>query len=280
MSYEKFCRLRDQRKPGAEISEYTEAQAFDLAIAAPVVAPVEPERMNTDQSREYLVDFMTKHFTDKTYHRYIRGERGSVNLAGDFAWQMARALRLVSTPVAVRQADAPFQVGPSIPEWLRRISELMRTQDEQCTADAMFVVEQRRLLIGLDTDYSQGPEDIVWCVDDSNIFQADEEFADLERAYDENGAVRENYSRHSFIEQWFLVTAFFTEKDAGDFVERHSHKYDGSLRVTVECEMRNRQWAMLREWILSLSEAPTSALDQPVGVVESAGAAFYSGSEP
>jgi hypothetical protein len=37
---------------------------------------------------------MEQHFTDKTYHRYIRGQRDTVNLAGDFAWQMARALRL------------------------------------------------------------------------------------------------------------------------------------------------------------------------------------------
>jgi hypothetical protein len=61
----------------------------------------EPPRMNTDESREYLIKFMEKHFTDRTYHRYIRGERGSVNLAGDFAWQMARALRMLeSAPAA------------------------------------------------------------------------------------------------------------------------------------------------------------------------------------
>jgi len=65
--------------------------------------------MTTDESREYLVKFMEKHFTDRTYHRYIRGERGSVNLAGDFAWQMARALRMLeaaSGPGAPEALDA------------------------------------------------------------------------------------------------------------------------------------------------------------------------------
>ena len=72
--------------------------------------PTEPEKMTTDQSREYLVKFMEQHFTDKTYHRYIRGERGAVNLAGDFAWQMARALRMIqpSTAKASSQPTAPM----------------------------------------------------------------------------------------------------------------------------------------------------------------------------
>ena len=51
--------------------------------------------MTINQSRDYLVKFMERHFTDKTFGRYIRGERGGVNLAGDFAWQLARALRMI-----------------------------------------------------------------------------------------------------------------------------------------------------------------------------------------
>jgi len=76
--------------------------------AAPGAEPVEPPRMTANQSREYLVDFMEKHFTDKTYHRYIRGERDSVNLAADFAWQMARALRMLeAAPSAPGTPEAP-----------------------------------------------------------------------------------------------------------------------------------------------------------------------------
>lgn len=29
--YKEFCRLRDYRKPGAEVPQYTEAEAFALA---------------------------------------------------------------------------------------------------------------------------------------------------------------------------------------------------------------------------------------------------------
>lgn len=59
-------------------------------------AAAEPMRISIDQSRDYLVEFMNKHFTDKTFRSYIRGEHvGRANLAGDFAWQMARALRML-----------------------------------------------------------------------------------------------------------------------------------------------------------------------------------------
>jgi len=49
--------------------------------------------MTTDEAREYLVEFMEKNFTDKTFHLYIRGVRVHNNLASDFAWQMANALK-------------------------------------------------------------------------------------------------------------------------------------------------------------------------------------------
>jgi hypothetical protein len=151
-----------------------------------------------------------------------------------------------------------LKAAGGVPDELRAIGQLLRTQDEQCTADAMFVVEQKRLIIGFDTDYSQGPEDIVWCIEDHNIFQGDEEFAELERAYEEDGTIPENYSRHGFAWQWAFITAFFTDKDSAEFVERHGHKYEGELRVTVECEVRNRQWAAMRKWLMSLA-APQAA---------------------
>ena len=31
-NYKEFCRLRDHRKPGAEVPQYTEAEAFALAV--------------------------------------------------------------------------------------------------------------------------------------------------------------------------------------------------------------------------------------------------------
>jgi hypothetical protein len=88
-------------------------EACNSTINAALMMPdpvrqAEPERMDTDESREYLVKFMEQHFTDTTFHRYIRGQiSGSAPLAGDFAWQMARALRMLpaANPAAVGAGD-------------------------------------------------------------------------------------------------------------------------------------------------------------------------------
>lgn len=105
LAIQEACGLHtDEYAPGSVI-EYIKELEGDRP-AATSAARQEPERLNTDQSREYLVKFMEQHFTDKTFHRYIRGERDKVNLAGDFAWQMARALRLLEADRAAAKGAA------------------------------------------------------------------------------------------------------------------------------------------------------------------------------
>lgn len=84
-------------------------QARAQQAAAPGALDAEPPRMTTDEAREYLVKFTERHFTDKTFHRYIRNDQGNrQGLAGDFAWQMARALRMLEVaPSAPGTPEAP-----------------------------------------------------------------------------------------------------------------------------------------------------------------------------
>jgi hypothetical protein len=67
----------------------------------------EPKRMSITESKEYLIAFMERYFKDKTFHSYIRGGYDA-GLAGDFAWEMARALRMLesSQSPATSAADA------------------------------------------------------------------------------------------------------------------------------------------------------------------------------
>ncbi|MES2262171.1 MAG: hypothetical protein V4724_26930 [Pseudomonadota bacterium] len=98
-------RIERARAPDAN----SNSPEFDGIKTRPA-AEAEPEKLNTEQSREYLVSFMERHFIDKTFHRYIRGQRVNVNLAGDFAWQMARALRLIFA-AAAPSATAVIPLG-------------------------------------------------------------------------------------------------------------------------------------------------------------------------
>ena len=84
------------------------------SIAGPVASAAQNKPLTVDEAREYLVTFMEANFTDRTYHSYIRGDFGRNALAGDFAWQLATALRKLAAPAPVQQADlCPCGFGSS-----------------------------------------------------------------------------------------------------------------------------------------------------------------------
>ena len=91
--------------------------------------------MTTDEAREYLVNFMEQHFTDKTYHRYIRGDSMRIGpMAGDFAWQMAQALRKLARPAAMGAA------GLDRAELEQRMYAWSKAEGWDATAKAMQAV--------------------------------------------------------------------------------------------------------------------------------------------
>lgn len=49
--YKEFCRLRDYRRPGAEVPHHTEAEAFALALQSKA-RPEEPAPRKTNQTTE------------------------------------------------------------------------------------------------------------------------------------------------------------------------------------------------------------------------------------
>lgn len=63
---------------------------------------------DTDSAREYLVQWMREHFpSDRTFSAHIREE-----LAGDFAWQLAKALSEMQSPDAAAVSRAVAALEP------------------------------------------------------------------------------------------------------------------------------------------------------------------------
>lgn len=63
---------------------------------------------DTDSAREYLVQWMREHFpSDRTFSAHIREE-----LAGDFAWQLAKALAAMQSPDAAAVSRAVAALEP------------------------------------------------------------------------------------------------------------------------------------------------------------------------
>jgi plasmid maintenance system killer protein len=85
----------------------------------------EPEPMTIDQSKQYLIGFMEQHFKDKTFHRYIRGGLDRATLAGDFAWELARTLRMLSAAPA--QAADPLESMNTLRAEVREMKNHLET---------------------------------------------------------------------------------------------------------------------------------------------------------
>lgn len=115
---------------------------------------------------------------------------------------------------------------------------------EHCTADPIFMVEKRRLLSGLDTDYT---ENIGWFNDGERVDA--EESAQLEAAYEETGEVPQDYVRTGIAEEWEHHATYITQEGAQAFVDAKGEDF----RVYVDSGYRNKEWRDLRAFLLGLA---------------------------
>jgi hypothetical protein len=202
----------------------------------------------------------------------LRPNREMQRVMEDEGWQwedlLGAAEAITDEQYAAITARQALTGLASIPDELKRIGELIRTQDSDYTANAVFLVEQERIVTGIDTDYD--PE-ILWVIEDHMIFKGDDEFDALEAAYEADGTIPENYTRTGCTRQWDYLTQFFTRSAADAYTERHGHKFDGKLRVMIEGDHRNTEFNFVRDWLAGLPKedtpAPTEQAVQPDGIL-------------
>jgi len=144
---------------------------------------------------------------------------------------------------------------------MRAIGELLRTQDNQCTADPIFVVERKCIVTGFDTDHCESHQ-IVWAIDDSMYFEGEDYFKELEEEFERTGKQREDHTRTGFIVHWDFVQLFFTQSAADELISKHGHKYGGELRVSVESAYRNIEFQTVRNWLMSLPSVEATIKEQ------------------
>jgi len=142
---------------------------------------------------------------------------------------------------------------------------------DHCTASAIFIVQARRLVYGIDPDY--GPE-LVVMVGESEWFSPQEYWDDL----DEEGRAAidghsqewcsknfldadtddqwhvlgelDNHTVTGWTERWEYVNAHFTKDAAEAFIRRKKHDYRKGLRVYVDCQNYAWEFEAIKEAIL------------------------------
>jgi len=132
-------------------------------------------------------------------------------------------------------------------EKMKRVGDLLRTQDNRITAAPIFIVQEKVRVYGFDPSYS---DDSVWIDMENDYVEATEDEAiELELGTLEGEGWQEVY----YKDEWRYVTACFTEQGCKDFIAADGHNH-GELRVYADGSHRNQEFRTVREFLMLLSE--------------------------
>ncbi|WP_142475273.1 hypothetical protein [Klebsiella oxytoca] len=134
-------------------------------------------------------------------------------------------------------------VKPS-PE-LYTIGDLIRTQDNRITDQPMFVVFQKREIIGSD---EHSPSRICWVWDGEEVSEL--RAKRLEALY-QDGRDTRGYDRYAMQEVDEFVTACFTEHGCKDYLRQNGHNL--RLPYIYACgSFRNNEYQLVRNWLAGI----------------------------
>jgi len=180
----------------------------------------------------------------------------------------------------IQQADLPTSLAHGAPlssaSWADFVARLRhdcvgKGVHDHCTADAIFKVEARVIIYGIDRDYTD--KQAVIC-DDSTWFSPQEYWDDLDDEQQSrlNQVVQQSnecdflelderdqwdlldeIDDHSVVgwdEKWEYVNSHFTKEAAEAFIERKRHDYRKGIRVYVDAQTYCWEYNTIKEAIL------------------------------
>ncbi|HDE1814479.1 hypothetical protein K8Q30_07585 [Klebsiella pneumoniae] len=128
---------------------------------------------------------------------------------------------------------------------LYTIGDLIRTQDNRITDQPMFVVFQKREIIGSD---EHSPSRICWVRDGEEVNPL--RALRLEILY-QDGRDTSNYDRYAMQEVDEFVTACFTEHGCKEYLRQNGHNL--RLPYIYACgSFRNNEYQLVRSWLAGI----------------------------
>ncbi|MBZ7244100.1 ead/Ea22-like family protein [Klebsiella michiganensis] len=136
-------------------------------------------------------------------------------------------------------------VTVKLPPELYTIGELIRTQDNRITDQPIFVVFQKREIIGSD---EHSPSRICWVWDGEEVSEL--RAKRLEALY-QDGRDTRGYDRYAMQEVDEFVTACFTEHGCKDYLRQNGHNL--RLPYIYACgSFRNNEYQLVRNWLAGI----------------------------
>lgn len=155
------------------------------------------------------------------------------------------ALFGVTTPDLPPLDSESRTVTVKLPSELYTIGELIRTQDNRITDQPMFVVFQKREIIGSD---EHSPSRICWVWDGEEVSEL--RAKRLEALY-QDGRDTRGYDRYAMQEVDEFVTACFTEHGCKDYLRQNGHNLQ--LPYIYACgSFRNNEYQLVRNWLAGI----------------------------
>ena len=136
-------------------------------------------------------------------------------------------------------------------EKLKKISMLLHSQDNRCTADPIFAVRQKRRRWGIEE-----PEDDYAFINAENDYETvergDPDFERLD-ALDDNFELPKEWRKSGYVDEYEFVTACFTEQGCKDYLARNGHNLN-EPEIYAYSAYRNQEFIEVRNFLKSLLE--------------------------
>lgn len=142
------------------------------------------------------------------------------------------------------------------------IKERLLTQDNRITQDPLFVVQEEKTTIGLDTNFRHDGMCFVRMEDEyETIFDTDDEYEEFDENYwlhdtpdwSHDG---EKWGSTGYEKEWVAVAYFFTEGAADAYIENQRHNHHGKLRTYAESLSRNPEMKAVRAMLMAGKDKP------------------------
>lgn len=233
----KYPRATSRRYSGSNDWEVFETEDTETSwlLGSGTAFPCSPEQDEIDY----------KFTEDAAWDDALRNIR-AVEKFGELAKQIMRDNNFLTMFSPDRQRNFISMTARSIydaqvPEDFRYRAERMRTQDNACTANPIFIVYEKERIYGMDPAYAD--ENIVWIDSGNDYAEADEKKAKaLERYYNYFGTEPRNWTRTAYIDCDKFSTVCFTRQGAEDYINAHKHNLKRP-HIYVE-HLHRRNWEM------------------------------------
>jgi hypothetical protein len=147
---------------------------------------------------------------------------------------------LIALVTAIKKL--PF-VDPSHEDEIRF---LLHTQDNRCTAEPFFVVQEKHRIYGIDADEHDASHE--WMTEDCDGKADDDEAKELDEKYD-NGEPTPGWVRVGYVDEWRDVTGCFTEQGAKQFIRINGHNLK-EPRIYAKSLYRNAEMIAIRKRLM------------------------------